>query len=184
MDFVREGIINAVQDAAGTLVNFVPIIVTKGWVPVEKDGKAVVTGVKLEFDEPAELSLTSGLPVPNAQRNSKWLAPFGTLTSKHGYPLLYTYSLIIALICGTAGLPHILVRFYTNPDGRSAKKTTFWVMVLIGVFYFFTPIWGAVGREFIPGLYIPNKTDYVVINLPGQVPGVWGDVSKRSLLHT
>ncbi len=177
-DLVLDGIIKAGPVSAGTLVHFVPIIVTKGGVPVEKDGKAVVTGVKLEFDEPAELSLTSGLPVPNAQRNSKWLAPFGTLTSKHGYPLLYTYSLIIALICGTAGLPHILVRFYTNPDGRSAKKTTFWVMVLIGVFYFFTPIWGAVGREFIPGLYVPNKTDYVVINLPGQVSGVWGDVLK------
>lgn len=162
----------------GATLHLVPVIVTKGGVPVEKDGKAVVTGVKLEFDEPAELALTKGLPVPNAQRNSKWLAPFGTLTSKHGYPLLYTYSLIIALICGTAGLPHILVRFYTNPDGRSAKKTTFWVMVLIGVFYFFTPIWGALGREFIPGLYVPNKTDYVVINLPGQVGGVWGDVLK------
>ncbi len=177
-DLVLDGIIKAGPVSAGTSVHLMPIIVTKGGIPVEKDGKAVVTGVKLEFDEPAELSLTSGLPVPNAQRNSKWLAPFGTLTSKHGYPLLYTYSLIIALICGTAGLPHILVRFYTNPDGRSAKKTTFWVMVLIGVFYFFTPIWGAVGREFIPGLYIPNKTDYVVINLPGQVPGVWGDVLK------
>lgn len=177
-DLVLDTIIKAGPVSAGTSVHLLPIIVTKGGVPVEKDGKAVVTGVKLEFDEPAEISLTSGLPVPNAQRNSKWLAPFGTLTSKHGYPLLYTYSLIIALICGTAGLPHILVRFYTNPDGRSAKKTTFWVMVLIGVFYFFTPIWGAVGREFIPGLYIPNKTDYVVINLPGQVSGVWGDVLK------
>ena len=173
-----DAIIKAGPVAEGTIIHLVPVVVTKGGVPVEKDGKSVLTGVKLEFDNPAELLLTKGLPVPNAQRNSKWLAPFGTLTSKHGYPLLYTYSLIIALICGTAGLPHILVRFYTNPDGRSAKKTTFWVMVLIGVFYFFTPIWGAVGREFIPGLYVPNKTDYVVINLPGQVPGVWGDVLK------
>lgn len=173
-----DAIIKAGPVAEGTTIHLVPVVVTKGGVPVEKDGKSVLTGVKLEFDNPAELLLTKGLPVPNAQRNSKWLAPFGTLTSKHGYPLLYTYSLIIALICGTAGLPHILVRFYTNPDGRSAKKTTFWVMVLIGVFYFFTPIWGAVGREFIPGLYVPNKTDYVVINLPGQVPGVWGDVLK------
>ena len=177
-DLDLDAIIKAGPVTEGTAIHLVPVIVTKGGVPVEKDGKAVVTGVKLEFDDPAELSLTKGLPVPNAQRNSKWLAPFGTLTSKHGYPLLYTYSLIIALICGTAGLPHILVRFYTNPDGRSAKKTTFWVMVLIGVFYFFTPIWGAVGREFIPGLYVPNKTDYVVINLPGQVPGLWGDVLK------
>jgi len=175
---VVDAIIKAGTIQSGTTIHLVPVVVTKGGVAVEKDGKAVLTGVKLEFDEPAELALTTGLPVPNAQKNSKWLAPFGTLTSKHGYPLLYTYSLIIALICGTAGLPHILVRFYTNPDGRSAKKTTFWVMVLIGVFYFFTPIWGAVGREFLPGLYIPNKTDYVVINLPGQVPGIWGDVLK------
>ena len=41
----------------------------------------------------------------------------------------------IALVCGTAGLPHILVRFYTNPDGRAAKRTTLWVMVLLGAFY-------------------------------------------------
>ena len=175
---VLDAIIKAGAIASGTTIHLVPVVVTRDGVPVEKDGKTVLTGVKLEFDEPAELALAKGLPVPNAQKNSKWLAPFGTLTSKHGYPLLYTYSLIIALICGTAGLPHILVRFYTNPDGRSAKKTTFWVMVLIGVFYFFTPIWGAVGREFIPGLYVPNKTDYVVINLPGQVPGIWGDVLK------
>ena len=175
---VLDGIVKAGPIQEGAIVHLVPVIVTKGGVPVEKDGKEVRTGVKLEFDEPAELTLAKGLPVPNAQKNSKWLAPFGTLTSKHGYPLLYTYSLIIALICGTAGLPHILVRFYTNPDGRSAKKTTFWVMVLIGVFYFFTPIWGALGRDFIPGLYVPNKTDYVVINLPGQVPGFWGDVLK------
>ena len=175
---VLDAIIKAGAIPSGTTIHLLPVVVTKGGVAVEKDGKAVLTGVKLEFDEPAELALTKGLPVPNAQKNSKWLAPFGTLTSKHGYPLLYTYSLIIALICGTAGLPHILVRFYTNPDGRSAKKTTFWVMVLIGVFYFFTPIWGAVGREFIPGLYVPNKTVYVVINLPGQVPGIWGDVLK------
>ena len=175
---VLDAIIKAGAIASGTTIHLVPVVVTRDGVPVEKDGKTVLTGVKLEFDEPVELALAKGLPVPNAQKNSKWLAPFGTLTSKHGYPLLYTYSLIIALICGTAGLPHILVRFYTNPDGRSAKKTTFWVMVLIGVFYSFTPIWGAVGREFIPGLYVPNKTDYVVINLPGQVPGIWGDVLK------
>ena len=63
-----------------------------------------------------------------APADSNWLNPFGPLTSKAAkaaklgaeeskpYALLYTYSLIIALVCGTAGLPHILVRFYTNPD--------------------------------------------------------------------
>ncbi|MGC4045525.1 MAG: cation acetate symporter [Armatimonas sp.] len=144
------------------------IIVTKGRMPAEKAGKTVVTAPKLEFGTPTEAILPKGSFVPNAQNNKKWVEPFGTLTSKHGadYGLLYTYSLIIALVCGTAGLPHILVRFYTNPDGRSAKRTTFWVMVLIGTFYAFTPIWGTLGRMDIPWLYANNKTDAVVIQLP------------------
>src|SRR5262245_29843369 len=68
-------------------------------------------------------------PLPEkAPPDNVWLNPFGPLTTKAAkaakmspeasrpYALLYTYSLIIALVCGTAGLPHILVRFYTNPD--------------------------------------------------------------------
>jgi Na+(H+)/acetate symporter ActP len=74
--------------------------------------------------------------------------------------------LIIALICGTAGLPHILVRFYTNPDGRAAKRTTLWVMVMLGGFYIFPPIWGSMGRHDIPELYAISATDAVVIRLP------------------
>ncbi|MFM7321142.1 MAG: cation acetate symporter [Armatimonadota bacterium] len=161
---------------AGTDVTVFPIVVTKDGAPRIKDGKPVLTAPKLEFAKPAEAILAAGSRVPNAQANAKWLSPFGTLTSKHGFPLLYTYSLIIALICGTAGLPHILVRFYTNPDGRSAKQTTFWVMVLIGVFYFFTPIWGTLGREGLPVLYANNRTDDAVIRLPAALGGALGDV--------
>jgi Na+(H+)/acetate symporter ActP len=83
--------------------------------------------------------------------------------------LLYTYSLIMALVCGTAGLPHILVRFYTNPDGVAAKKTTMWVMILIGVFYLFPPVFGVMGRNLLPSLYAgtgAKGTDKVVLELP------------------
>jgi Na+(H+)/acetate symporter ActP len=90
---------------------------------------------------------------------------------KVGKPLslLYTYSLIIALVCGTAGLPHILVRFYTNPDGVAAKRTTMWVMILIGIFYVFPPVFGVMGRNLFPELYngIGAKgTDKIVLELP------------------
>src|SRR5207248_430118 len=115
-----------------------------------------------------------GAPVPNSPPESSWVKPFGTLTNKYGHPLLYTYSLILGLICGTAGLPHILVRFYTNPDGRSARRTAFWVMVLIGAFYLFPGIWGALGRRWIPSLYANGLTDAVVIRLPATLGGVWG----------
>lgn len=116
-----------------------------------------------------------------APADEAWIAPFGPLTSKAAkaaglsaeesrpLSLLYTYSLIIALVCGTAGLPHILVRFYTNPDGVAAKKTTMWVMILIGTFYVFPPVFGVLGRNFMPELYnaIGSKgPDKVVLELP------------------
>ena len=46
--------------------------------------------------------------------------------------LYVTYSLIIATFLGTMGLPHVVVRFYTNPDGRAARRTTLVVLVLLG----------------------------------------------------
>lgn len=116
-----------------------------------------------------------------APKDETWLSPFGPLTTKAAkaaklspeeskpYSLLYTYSLIIALICGTAGLPHILVRFYTNPDGGAAKRTTMWVMILIGIFYVFPPVFGVMGRNLFPELYngIGAKgTDKIVLELP------------------
>ena len=116
-----------------------------------------------------------------APADTSWLNPFGPLTTKAAkaakmgpeesrpYALLYTYSLIIALVCGTAGLPHILVRFYTNPDGVAAKRTTMWVMILIGVFYVFPPVFGVLGRNWMPELYDGvgvNGTDGIVLKLP------------------
>src|SRR5688500_14807906 len=122
-------------------------------------------------------------PLPEkAPGDHAWISPFGPLTTKAAaragitgeeqrpYSLLYTYSLIIALVCGTAGLPHILVRFYTNPDGVAAKRTTMWVMILIGIFYVFPPVFGVMGRNLMPDLYNGlsgvKGTDGIVLKLP------------------
>jgi cation/acetate symporter len=152
-----------VEIPAGTGITS-PLLVVNDNGPVEEKGKLVTAPLKLEFAEPTRAEV-SGL-VPNAPSNKKWIEPFGTLTGKYKHPLLYTYSLIIALVCGTAGLPHILVRFYTNPDGRSAKRTTMLVMILLGCFYVFPPVWGTLGRAVMPQLYANNLHDSVVIKLP------------------
>jgi cation/acetate symporter len=47
-------------------------------------------------------------------------------------------SLSLALVLGTAGLPHILMRFYTVPTAREARKSVVWAIWLIGLFYLFT----------------------------------------------
>ncbi len=164
---------------AGASFEFAPVPVTQGGAPVMKDGKPVLSGVKLEFVTPSTLHLagtTKSAVAPNAPAGAKWLNPYGPTSSKWGYPVLYTFSLIIALVCGTAGLPHILVRFYTNPNGKAARRTTFWVMILLGAFYVFTPVWGTLGRSIMPQLYANNSTDTVLIKLPTMIEGTLGQI--------
>ena len=133
-------------------------------------------------------------PLPEkAPKDEAWIAPFGPLTTKAAkaagltpeeakpLSLLYTFSLIIAIVCGTAGLPHILVRFYTNPDGIAAKRTTMWVMILIGVFYVFPPVFGVLGRNLLPELYAATGSkgpDKVVLELPVLIARKYGTLGS------
>jgi cation/acetate symporter len=54
------------------------------------------------------------------------------------YSKMDLLSLGIALVLGTAGLPHILTRFYTVPTARVARKSVLWAIGIIGTFYLFT----------------------------------------------
>ncbi|MCP3425074.1 cation acetate symporter [Rothia sp. AR01] len=51
-------------------------------------------------------------------------------------------SLGLALVFGAAGLPHVLMRFYTVPTAKEARKSVVWAIVLIGLFYLFTLVLG------------------------------------------
>ncbi|HLM65913.1 MAG TPA: cation acetate symporter, partial [Longimicrobium sp.] len=75
-------------------------------------------------------------------------------------------SLGVALIFGTAGLPHILVRFYTVPSAIAARTSVVWAMILIGSFYIMTTFLGfgaatLVGKANIglmkEGKLVPNQ---------------------------
>jgi cation/acetate symporter len=74
------------------------------------------------------------------------------LRFKPPYGALDLISLGLALIFGTAGLPHILVRFYTVPDAKTARVSVVWAMAIIGTFYILTTFLGfgaatLVGRD-------------------------------------
>ena len=64
------------------------------------------------------------------------------LRYKPPYGALDLISLGLALIFGTAGLPHILVRFYTVPNAKTARVSVVWAMVIIGCFYIMTTFLG------------------------------------------
>src|SRR5699024_10584698 len=48
----------------------------------------------------------------------------------------------LALVLGTAGLPHVLMRFYTVPTAKEARRSVVWAIWLIGAFYLFTLVLG------------------------------------------
>ena len=62
-----------------------------------------------------------------------------------------TISLGIGLVLGTAGLPHILMRFFTVPDAKAARSSVMWAVCLIGVFYVLTTCLGFGARAILGG---------------------------------
>ncbi|GAA2107086.1 cation acetate symporter [Nocardioides furvisabuli] len=108
-----------------------------------------------------------GAPDPTTTAASSWSVPLAT---GGGVGLYTTYSLIVATFLGTMGLPHVVVRFYTNPDGRAARRTTLAVLVLLGVFYVLPPLYAALGRIYAPDL-IDGRSDVLVLELPSLMVG-------------
>jgi cation/acetate symporter len=116
------------------------------------------------------LSFAPGDPVPvvsgvDVNHGLAWLLPGGDRS------LFATYSLILATFLGTMGLPHVLVRFYTNPDGASARRTTLVVLALVGLFYLLPTLYGVLGRIWTPQLLMTGRTDAVVLLLPEAALG-------------
>ncbi|MEV6107871.1 cation acetate symporter [Streptomyces sp. NPDC051940] len=71
-------------------------------------------------------------------------------------------SLGIALVLGTAGLPHILIRFYTVPTAKTARKSVLWAIGIIGGFYLMTIALGFGAAALI------ERTDIIASNKAGN----------------
>lgn len=103
-----------------------------------------------------------------------WATP---LTGAGEHATYTTYSILAATCLGTMGLPHVVVRFYTNPDGRAARRTTLGVLCLLGIFYLLPPVYAALGRVYAPDLIAAGRADAVVLELPSRmVGGAGGDL--------
>lgn len=127
-----------------------------------------------------------GAPVPQVVGSAplgglEWNLPLLDAGST-GHPLLSTWSVLVATVLGTMGLPHILVRFHTSPDGRAARRTAALTVWLLGAFYLFPMVYGALGRVLLPELYLSGATDTVVVALPSRVdPGSAGSLVTAML---
>jgi cation/acetate symporter len=108
------------------------------------------------------LSQLMGDAVAKVGEGGEKLLNPGAQYGKTGTTQLDFVSLALALVLGTAGLPHVLMRFYTVPTAKEARKSVVWAIVLIGIFYLFTLVLGygagwLVGADAIKAA--PGKTN-------------------------
>jgi cation/acetate symporter len=84
------------------------------------------------------------LAAAESEQGEAYLAPGLFLDSP-----IDTVSLGLALVLGTAGLPHILIRFFTVPDAKAARNSVVWAVALIGAFYVMTTFLGFGARALL-----------------------------------
>jgi Na+(H+)/acetate symporter ActP len=143
---------------------------------VAEHGAVVALGAGIHrLGAGTHVTIPAGAAVPHVDRidassGHDWLRPLSGAGGRD-HPLYATYSLVLALFFGTMGLPHVLVRFYTNPDGGAARRTTLVVLCLLGAFYIFPALYGVLGRLYTPDLLLTGRTDASVLLLPGRVLG-------------
>ncbi|RPK87045.1 MULTISPECIES: cation acetate symporter [Streptomyces] len=82
-----------------------------------------------------------GTAASNSGKGAAFLEP-GLKYGADGVSKLDFISLGVALVLGTAGLPHILIRFYTVPTAKAARKSVNWAIGIIGAFYLMTIVLG------------------------------------------
>ncbi|MEU6741650.1 solute symporter family protein [Streptosporangium sandarakinum] len=95
-------------------------------------------------------------------------------------------SLGLALVLGTAGLPHILIRFYTVPTAKEARKSVLWGIGIIGVFYLLTLVLGFGAAALVGGKAIAaqDKAGNTAAPMLAEAVGraVFGEVGGTILL--
>src|SRR5215212_1617385 len=87
------------------------------------------------------LSSLLGAAASNSPKGDALLGP-GLQYGKSSISKLDFLSLSLALVLGTAGLPHVLMRFYTVPSAKEARRSVVWAIWIIGIFYLFTLVLG------------------------------------------
>jgi cation/acetate symporter len=87
------------------------------------------------------LSNIMGAAADNSPLGEKLLHP-GAKYGKTTMSKIDFISLSMALVLGTAGLPHVLMRFYTVPTSKEARKSVVWAISLIGLFYLLSLVLG------------------------------------------
>ena len=155
------------------------------WILIKKAGG---TGILPQLEYGAVLSgLMEGQVAPAAggQLAGKELAeasraflPWGT-----GGNIYHFLALVFTLMVGTAGLPHIMIRFYTVKNEDIARKSVLWGLFFIGLLYWSSPVYAVMGKFWNP-LGGQAVADVIILSAPeraGLGPAFLGYLASGAL---
>jgi len=155
------------------------------WILIKKAGGA---GILPQLEYGAVLSgLMEGQVAPAAggQLAGKELAeasraflPWGT-----GGNIYHFLALVFTLMVGTAGLPHIMIRFYTVKNEDIARKSVLWGLFFIGLLYWSSPVYAVMGKFWNP-LGGQAVADVIILSAPeraGLGPAFLGYLASGAL---
>ncbi|QRY62817.1 cation acetate symporter [Gordonia sp. PDNC005] len=120
------------------------------WVQIIKAvlliaGAAIMTAivlVKFDFNMSSLLGEAQNMITGNEKTATRDVLAPGAKYGGSTESKINFLSLGLALVLGTAGLPHVLMRFYTVPTAKEARRSVVWAISLIGAFYLFTLVLG------------------------------------------
>lgn len=157
------------------------------WVQIIKAGLLLLTALALSiltlqhfnFSLGSLLHAAAALPVPHGAANllQPGLLFHGTIGSWN------LISLGLALVLGMAGLPHILMRFFTVPSAKAARTSVAWAMVLVGVFYLTVSFMGLgaatiVGQDHIGRRMYAGQAIGYIAHHPAQEAALNGQLKQ------
>ncbi|WP_207934534.1 cation acetate symporter [Actinomadura sp. KC06] len=177
-NFDRATRVEVRTDAAVTVPAAVTVTARGHVDGVARDGETVhLAPGRHTIGAGTDIRFPAGAAVPHAERlpvqdGVTWATPFG----RGGEIGLYRiYSALLAILLGTMGLPHVLMRFYTSADGASARRTAAFVPVMLTLFSVFPILYGTLGRLYAPELLMTGDTDATLLTLPQRmIPGPGG----------
>jgi len=108
-------------------------------------------------------------PVPHAE-------PFPGDPEASAREMRNFLALVFCLTIGTAALPHILVRYYTTPTVREARRSVFWSLLFIFLFYLTAPAYAVFAKYEV----FTNLVDSAITQLPGWV-AAWRRIGMISI---
>jgi Na+(H+)/acetate symporter ActP len=168
---VDTDVVVEVVDPAGVTVSGTVDGATVRDSPLSGPGPhSLAAGTLVILAPGAHAPVVQGAP----QSGAAWIRSGGGLGGPH--PLYQVLSIIVATFLGAMGLPHVLVRFYTNPDGRAARRAALAVIALLSIFYLFPTVLGVFARLYVPQLLMTGRADAAVLLLPTSIGGLGGQL--------